>query len=81
MSDTSWNVSDYPEPTEATTEFECDWCGFALTNEVYEYDGKVICAKCYLERILDDLGLEGIADELGHIHKSKETYMEECYGY
>jgi len=75
MSDTSWNVNDYPEPPPEIPEPECPRCGWGLSDEVFELDGEYVCAECFKE-YLKELGLEYIADELKINHKSKEALYE-----
>lgn len=83
MSDTAWNVSDYPEPPPETPIDDCPGCMFEYTDIVFDlYDtGEFFCEECFWKYLKEDLGAEYVADELKMIHKTYETYMEECYGY
>lgn len=77
MSDTAWGGFRYPDPPLETEEPECAYCGFALSDEVYDLNNDIVCQKCFEEQILEEIGWEGISDALGFRHMTKEGYVNE----
>lgn len=79
MSDTSWNVSDYPEPPHEIPIDDCPGCKFGYTEIVFDlYDtDEFFCEECFWKYIKEELGAEYVADELKMIHKSRERYLNE----
>lgn len=74
MTDTSYMVHDYPDPPEYNAP-ACPSCGYEQSDELYYIKGQWVCEDCF-DTYVNELGRDGLADELGVDHKRREDVHE-----
>lgn len=57
----------------------CEDCGEELVAEdrVFDYDGDALCENCFRDRLMEDMGMEEIAEKLGFIVQAAYDYAAE----